>query len=132
MVKLGNLMLKWANLFWDAQHTNFNQCSLSSNCMCCQMPADVCRSPAHKDYTSCNGRKECDLNIFSNSTKHCPAREYDCQNRSCHSRWVQVFYSCKPRDDVLHDGAMETLSVKTFIILAIGKLKHFPYNFKGP
>ena len=80
------------------------QCSDSKNpCNCCKVPEKRCTKEVElstENFDSCVNKQKCNITVKSEFLEECSGREYPCENKKCHSRWVDVVYYCRPKDQV--------------------------------
>ena len=101
----------------DSKSTNYENCSSKSNCDCCQLPDKVCGESSKQDLSVCSGAQECYLNISSRFLHNCSGIEYSCNDRRCHSRWAQVVYKCKSRENLAQVGEILNELVLHFLLI---------------
>ena len=70
-------------------------CSLTRICDCCPMPKHVCAMSSVNYPNSCDGKHQCEFAVESRNLDSCPRLDFSCESTNCHSRWVQVFYTCQ-------------------------------------
>ena len=82
----------------ESQRTDFSQCSQMKQCNCCEIPQDRCSH--YENVTEfargCYMLQNCTITVWSKFLFNCPGRMYGCENKKCHSRWVEVNYICQP------------------------------------
>ena len=86
----------------ESQTTNYNVCKKSKQCNCCKKPKDRCFNVIDvKEYAKgCYLLQNCTITVRSKFLVNCPGRMYNCAKKKCHSRWVEVNYTCQHKDDV--------------------------------
>ena len=76
------------------QHFSYRDCNVENQCDCCDI-SDRCHKNVTERYKQfCAQSSNCSFVVQSEFLHDCPGRNYNCSGEKCHSRWVEVSYSC--------------------------------------
>ena len=65
----------------ESKTTNFDRCKETSQCACCEIPQQTCKSAENFEIYAekCNHKKNCTIPVTSKFLTQCTGRMYDCE-----------------------------------------------------